>query len=66
MGLFRSAVKQSVKQEQPKLSKKQAIPLLREQFIEEHPPVGSFDEATGNPVTEKLIRDRANAYVRKI
>ena len=49
-----------------KPSKKQAIPMLREQFIAEHPPVGSFDVATGKTVTEKLIRDRANAYIRKI
>jgi len=49
-----------------KPSKKQAVPMLREQFIAEHLPVGSFDVATGKPVTEKLIRDRANAYIRKI
>ena len=50
----------------PKISKKEAVPLLKQQFIEEQPPTGSFDEATGKPVTEKLNRDRANAYERSI
>jgi len=50
----------------PKISKKEAVPLLKQQFIEEQPPIGSFDEATGKPVTEKLNRDRANAYERSI
>jgi len=49
-----------------KLPRKEALPLLREQFVARHPPIGSFDAATGKPVTEKLIRDRANAYVRKV
>ncbi len=50
----------------PKISKKEAVPLLKQQFIEEQPTIGSFDEATGKPVTEKLNRDRANAYERSI
>ena len=50
----------------PKINKKEAVPLLKQQFIEEQPPVGSLDEATGKPVTEKLNRDRANAYERSI
>ena len=52
--------------DEAKIPRKEALPLLREQFVAEHPPIGSFDAATGKPVTEKLIRDRANAYVRKV
>ena len=65
MSLLLKQIKKEAKK-QAQLSKKQALPMLRDQFIAEHPAVGTFDEATGKPVTEKLIRDRANAYVRSI
>jgi len=65
MGFLTKQLKKEAKK-QAQLSKKQALPMLREQFIAEHPAIGSFDVATGRPVTEKLIRDRANAYVRRI
>jgi len=50
----------------PKISKKEAVPLLKQQFIEEQPPIGSIDEDTGKTVTEKLNRDRENDYERSI
>ena len=36
--------------------------VLKQNFIEEHPPVGSIDNKTGNPVTQQLIKTRANAF----
>ena len=35
---------------------------LKQNFIDEHPPVGSIDSKTGKPVTEQLINSRANAF----
>ena len=35
---------------------------LKQNFIEELPPVGSIDSKTGKPVTEQLINSRANAF----
>jgi hypothetical protein len=51
-----------------KLTKKQTIAALKNQFMSEHPPVGSLAIVSGKPkvVDEALIRRRANAYVKKM
>jgi len=51
-----------------KLTKKQTITALKNQFMSEHPPVGSLAIVSGKPkvVDEALIRRRANAYVKKM
>mgnify|MGYP003124087322 FL=1 len=49
-----------------KLSKRENIEALKERYIAEHPPIGSYDAATQKPVTERLINTRANAYAKKI
>ena len=36
--------------------------VLKQNFIEEHPAIGSIDNKTGNPVTQQLIKTRANAF----
>ena len=48
------------------LTKTQTVDALTDQFKENHPPVGSFDSATGKPVTERIIKSRANAYAKKL
>ena len=47
-------------------SSKKGITALKNNFIDTHPPIGSMDAATNKPVTEKLIRTRANAYEKTL
>ena len=47
-------------------SSKTGIAALKNNFIDTHPPIGSLDAATNKPVTEKLIRTRANAYEKQL
>lgn len=49
-----------------KLSKRENIEALKERYIAEHPPIGSYDAETKKPVDERLIRKRANLYAKKI
>jgi hypothetical protein len=48
------------------LKRGKGIPSLIENFIDNHPPVGTIDAKTGNPVTERLIKTRANAYKKEL
>jgi hypothetical protein len=50
------------------LTKKQTITALKNQFMSEHPAVGSLAIVSGKPkvVDEALIRRRANAYIKKM
>tara|TARA_R110002110_G_scaffold131806_2_gene312882 strand:+ start:978 stop:2669 length:1692 start_codon:yes stop_codon:yes gene_type:complete len=47
-------------------SSKKGITALKNNFIDNHPPIGSLDAATNKPVTEQLIRTRANAYEKQL
>ena len=40
--------------------------VLKQNFIEEHPAIGSIDNITGNPVTQQLIKTRANAFEKNL
>jgi len=63
----------------PAMALKAALPLLAttarrgggiaslvDNFIVNHPPIGSIDAKTGNPVTNQLIKTRANAYKKEL
>ena len=63
----------------PAMALKAALPLLAttarrgggilslvDNFIVNHPPLGSIDAKTGNPVTERLIKTRTNAYKQQL
>lgn len=48
------------------LRRGKGLPSLIENFIDNHPKVGTIDAKTGNPVTERLIKTRANAYKKQL
>ena len=59
-------VKSALTAESVGSSSKKGITALKNNFIDNHPPIGSMDAATNKPVTEKLIRTRANAYEKQL
>ena len=59
-------VKSALTAERAGSSSKTGIAALKNNFIDTHPPIGSLDAATNKPVTEKLIRTRANAYEKQL
>jgi len=46
----------------PTLTRNPSKAEIKQNFIDQHPPVGSIDSKTGKPVTEQLIKNRANAF----
>ena len=50
----------------PTLTRNPTKAEIKQNFIDQHPPVGSIDSKTGKPVTEQLIKNRANAYEKKL
>ena len=50
----------------PTLTRNPTKAEIKQNFIDQHPPVGSIDSKTGKPVTEQLIKNRANAYEKTL
>ena len=50
----------------PTLTRNPSKAEIKQNFIDQHPPVGSIDSKTGKPVTEQLIKNRANAYEKTL
>ena len=50
----------------PTLTRNPSKAEIKQNFIDQHPPVGSIDSKTGKPVTEQLIKNRANAFEKQL
>ena len=50
----------------PTLTRNPSKAEIKQNFINQHPPVGSIDSKTGKPVTEQLIKNRANAFEKQL
>ena len=50
----------------PTLTRNPSKAEIKQNFIDQHPPVGSIDSKTGKPVTEQLIKNRANAFEKTL
>ena len=50
----------------PTLTRNPSKAEIKQNFINQHPPVGSIDSKTGKPVTEQLIKNRANAFEKTL
>ena len=50
----------------PTLTRNPSKAEIKQNFIDLHPPVGSIDSKTSKPVTEQLIKNRANAFEKQL
>jgi hypothetical protein len=50
----------------PTLTRNPSKAEIKQNFIDQHPPVSSIDSKTGKPVTEQLIKNRANAFEKQL
>ena len=50
----------------PTLTRNPSKAEIKQNFIDQHPPVGSIDSKTGKPVTEQLVKNRANAFEKTL
>ena len=59
-------VRQGIASLPPTLTRNPSKAEIKQNFIDQHPPVGSIDSKTGKPVTEQLIKNRANAFEKQL
>ena len=59
-------VRQGIASLPPTLTRNPSKAEIKQNFIDQHPPVGSIDSKTGKPVTEQLIKNRANAFEKTL